>query len=415
MSKLYTVQQGDTLQDISSKFYGTASQYPKITQANPEIKNFKIYEGDVLIIPELIENKFVPQIVEASDKNKLSILIDNQLFSFWDSFSIKFNLDTLDTFSIVSPFDSTNDIQRNAFRPFKYKDCALYLGGQIIFNGILMTSLPDITENRKTINLGGVSRPVMLNDCTVPISVYPIIFKKQNLKQIATKIASVYNVMVEFTDDPGQFFQKVGPRPDSKILSWLAGLAKQRGFLLSNTLEGKLFFRKISLNLPPSAAIREGEFPFISCKPSFNSQEYYSHITGLTPQKKGIRATAYSVKIPGIDVLRAKTFIATDTENQNIVEVVNNYAGRIVGNAATWNLTVQGLRKSDGELWLDGDLITVYSPSNYILSDTKFIVKQVTISRGSDKGDMTILNLVLPEAYSESLIGTLQGAIPWED
>ena len=412
MNKLYTVQPSDTLQDISSRFYGVSSKYQRIVNANPEIKNNNIFVGQVLIIPALIEKKTIPQKVEGSDK--IGILIDNQLFELWDSFSIKFTLDTLDTFSIVAPFDPTDDIQRNAFRPFQYKDCALYLAGELIFNGTLMVTLPDLTENRSSINLGGVSKPVVLNDCTIPISLYPIEFKKQNLQQIASTIALAYNILVEFTDDPGPLFKKVGPRPDSKILSWLTGLAKQRGFLTSNTLIGKLLFRKIDLNLPPLAFIREGEAPLISCKPFFNSQNYFSHITGLTPQKKNARSTAYSVKVPGITALRTKTFIAKDTENQNLVSVVNNYAGRMVGSAATWNLIVQGLRAPNGELWRDGDLISVFAPSAYILRDTKFVIKQATLERGSDKGDITTLNLVLPEAYSDQAIGKLTGGIPWE-
>ena len=73
MNKLYTVQPSDTLQDISSRFYGVSSKYQRIVNANPEIKNNNIFVGQVLIIPALIEKKTIPQKVEGSDK--IGILI----------------------------------------------------------------------------------------------------------------------------------------------------------------------------------------------------------------------------------------------------------------------------------------------------------------------------------------------------
>jgi len=50
----YTVERGDTLSAIAKKFYGKASAYPKIFEANkPMLDNpDKIYPGQVLRIPE---------------------------------------------------------------------------------------------------------------------------------------------------------------------------------------------------------------------------------------------------------------------------------------------------------------------------------------------------------------------------
>ncbi len=53
-SKTYTVKSGDTLGKIAKQFYGSASKYPKIFEANqPMLKDpDKIYPGQVLRIPE---------------------------------------------------------------------------------------------------------------------------------------------------------------------------------------------------------------------------------------------------------------------------------------------------------------------------------------------------------------------------
>jgi nucleoid-associated protein YgaU len=53
-SRFYTVQSGDTLSKIAREFYGSASKYPVIFEANkPMLENpDRIYPGQVLRIPE---------------------------------------------------------------------------------------------------------------------------------------------------------------------------------------------------------------------------------------------------------------------------------------------------------------------------------------------------------------------------
>ncbi len=53
-SRFYTVKSGDTLGKIAREFYGSASKYPVIFEANkPMLKNpDRIYPGQVLRIPE---------------------------------------------------------------------------------------------------------------------------------------------------------------------------------------------------------------------------------------------------------------------------------------------------------------------------------------------------------------------------
>ena len=53
-SRTYTVKSGDTLGKIAQEFYGSASKYPKIFEANqPMLKDpDKIYPGQMLRIPE---------------------------------------------------------------------------------------------------------------------------------------------------------------------------------------------------------------------------------------------------------------------------------------------------------------------------------------------------------------------------
>ena len=53
-ARFHTVEKGDTLSKIAQKYYGNASQYPKIFEANQPMLTDpdKIYPGQMLRIPE---------------------------------------------------------------------------------------------------------------------------------------------------------------------------------------------------------------------------------------------------------------------------------------------------------------------------------------------------------------------------
>ena len=50
-NRLYTVQKGDTPGSIARKFYGSASKYPRIMEANHLTGNGNLQVGQKLVIP----------------------------------------------------------------------------------------------------------------------------------------------------------------------------------------------------------------------------------------------------------------------------------------------------------------------------------------------------------------------------
>src|SRR6185369_10818844 len=100
-------------------------------------------------------------------------------------------------------------------------------------------------------------------------------FKKLSLQAIAQQLCDPFDLDCEFRGDPGPRFDRVAIKFEEKIHSFLVPLAKQRGFVITNTEDGKvLFWRTIKRGVPVVDFV-EGVPPLTSVRPKFNPQDCY--------------------------------------------------------------------------------------------------------------------------------------------
>lgn len=420
MSRTHNVIKGDTLWEISRKYYGTPRKWQDIVKANPQLSDDQIiYPGQVLMIPDEIENiinptqsKEPPATIQSNSDDSISILIDNNLFSFFTEYSITFDIDTFDTFSFSAPFDDSLKIYRDSFRPFSYKSIIVYYGKNLIFTGILLAPESSTFPDKKELSITGYSKPGILNDSMMPISSFPLEFNNQTLEQITTVCLKPYGIKYNFLSSSGNPFEKISLEIENNIFSFLSELAKQRGLLISNDEFGKLIFWQPSSN-NPVASFKEEELPLISVEPMFDYQKFYSHITGIKPtteEKDSVKYTYENKYLINQGILRAYNFVLEDIEDGEIRQAVISKAGRMFSESAQYKLTVQGHMDRNGDLYKKNTAITLLSPSAMIYSETKFLIKSLRLSR-NNSGDTTEFSLVLPGIYN----GSLPEVFPWEE
>jgi prophage tail gpP-like protein len=419
LSRTYTVVRGDRLTWISQKYYGTQSRANDIVKANPQLtgritslENYPtIYAGDVLIIPDDPVLSKIAQETITNNDNSISILIDNKLFKFFISYHINFEIDTFDTFTFSAPFDDSQEIYRESFRPFAYKQVSIYYGKDLIFTGVLLAPESSANADKKELTISGYSKPGILNDCMMPISSFPIELNNQNLYNIASLLCPTYGIQFEFQSAIGNPFEQVALEIDKNTFSFLSDLAKKRELLISNDQYGKLIFWK-SKTGSPVASFKEGEVPFISCKPSFNYQSFYSHITGVTSTTDAKSSAKYTYEnkyLTKRGILRNYNCTIADIKDSEIKKAVIAQAGRMFGESASYELTVQGHRDKNGNLYKKNTLITLLSPGAMVYTESKFLIKSLSMTRGVD-GDTSTMSLVLPGAYT----GEIPEIFPWE-
>ena len=362
MPKTHIVKLGDTLGRLSIKYYGTFPKWVKIKDANPQIlgRGFAvdgsplIFPGDILIIPDDIAKPKTPPLkIEPNSEDEVTVVINGNRFSFFQDFALTQNIDTFDGFTFSAPFDPTNVIYRESFRPFSYKDIQVFYGSEIWFSGILLAPQSQSSPQSKAVSLTGYPKCGVINDVMLPISKYPIEFNNQTLQQIATRLISDFSVSATFQGSPGNPFKKTALEPDKNILAFLIELADQRGLLISNTPEGNLLFWQANTGAV-SATFKEGETPLISCTPTFNQQDFYSHVTGIMPAKSGVASQKYTVintYLVQKRVIRPYNYIVSDAEAQDLQNSVKHKASRMFASACSYQITVQGHRNRLRQLY----------------------------------------------------------------
>lgn len=405
----YTTIPGDTFELIARKQYGTEQEALRIQQANPGLVEPFIVGTELYVpaIPDAPVDKI--QQAPATGLNEVALLIDGVRFRFWQQVQITQSIDGMSTVDFSAPFEPDAPGFKEAFRPFSFKPIEITVGGDPLFTGTMVTPLPVQTPNERTIQVSGYSLPGVLNDCTFPASAFPTEFNGQTLEEIATTAAGMFGLSVVFEADAGPPFERVRCEPGKKVLAFLSELAKQRNLIISSNAAGALLFLQSAATGQAIGQLQQGQSPLISVTPTFNAQEYYTHITGVTATIVGIEGPQHTVKNPHpTDGVRPFIFSADDINPAEIEAAVNAKTGRMFGAIATYQVEVATWRDMNGALWAPNTTLKLQAPGAMIYEPYEFLVKSVTF-RKERASETASLSLVLPGAYS----GEIPEGLPW--
>jgi prophage tail gpP-like protein len=409
MSNSYTTIVNDTFEIISRKNYGTEQEADRIKKSNPGV-NEPLSVGVTIIIPDLIKGLLIsPNTVTNNDI--VSLLIDDKIFKFWTDIRINRSIDNIDTVEFSAPFDSDASSFRKVFKPFSFKSIDVDVSGEIIFKGVMMGVTPVLENIGKIISVSCYSKIGVLNDCTLPASLYPLEFRDMNLKDIADAIVKPFGLGVEFASNPGTPFKFESVKGDETALSFLVDLAKQKNLIITNTVSGDLLFQQSVIIGNPVANLSQGSSPVVSITPLFNPQNYYSHITGLEPVSElsdGSQVTVKNTRLLG--VLRPDTFIVPDVTNGDVKAAVNAKIGRMFGNMVTYNIKVNTWRDPSDNLWKPNTTITLHAHDAMIYKNYEFVIRRVDFER-NNKSESATLSVVIPGSFE----GKIPGRLPWDE
>jgi len=413
--KTYVVQEGDTVQDISARFLGVPALYPKILESNLYITsrpNDNVFPGDVLIIPDL--DLIEPDFGEDDFTTTVKILIDGVDFPNFSEFSLELSMDrAADQFSFVSPWEPENEILKNIFIPFKYNDVKIFIGGVLKLTGTIINVIPTTSET-SSLQVEGYSKCGILNDCNMPLSSYPLVYKTLTIGDISNTLVQPFNLTsIDNTVDTF-VFEDVDIKPTSKVYSFLSGLCKKRGSLITSLPDGNIVIQKATTE-KASFSLVQGSPNIVSITANFNGQGGYTSVSGLLKGKDTDEATADDDSFTETD----KFMVAESASRPLVIEFddieigalqagVKSKLRRMLADRISYSIVLEGWRDPNGALWEDNMRVNIEYPLVMIYNITEFLVRNVELSQESDK-EIAKLTLVLPQSYNDE---ELEG-LPW--
>lgn len=302
-----------------------------------------------------------------------ALKIDGKKFDFFTNVTIVLNYN-----AIASSF-SFEGLEDFTPPPLQYNDCQI-LGenNEILITGTILNPQYVATNKPEVIRVSGYSTPGILEDCDIPVSLYPLQLDKLTLKQITDKLLSLFkvkyiataNIQIEFN----KIFKKTNSEPGQKIKDFINELASQRGIILTHDNLGRLVFTKIEANLLPVVAeFDEGDPGIESMDLQVDAQSMHSEISVLRQaDEESPNSGQFTIQNPYVPVFRPKTIVLTSGDINDVEKAARNELGAELRNIVLTIVTTKFIKA--------GEKIKARAPSLKLNVYTEFFVETTVIT-----------------------------------
>lgn len=332
-------------------------------------------------------------------------------FGEWTDKELQFSVDGYSGATLSGPFDHARDEVRRAFQPLMFPRVEIAIEDELVITGRIKDVDPQVDASQATVGVSIYSLAYDATEQCPPDEALPLEFNGLDLRQIAQRIVtSAIGVDVVFDGPTGAKFARVRCEPDGEIHPFVADLALQRGFVLSDNSAGDMLFRSEKPAGSPVARL-EGQ-PIGSVRAQFKPESWFSSITGRASKKAGKGGSRYTHRNPLYRASNPRAFCSSvgDTESADVPRAAKAMVGRMIASVVTY--TVENLptwRDPSGELWRPNTTVTLLAPEAMIYQETELLIRRVTL-RQTAESETATLDLVLPGTFG----GTLPKGLPWD-
>lgn len=343
---------------------------------------------------------------------RVSVTLDTgQQFAEWTEIELQFGLDSYSAAALSGPFDHGRDEVRRAFQPLMFPGVTVEIGDELVLTGRMKDVSPSVDADQASIGITVYSLPDALTEICAPPDLWPLEFNGFDLKRIAQRLAGgAAGLSVTLDGPPGARFARCRCDPNAELQGFLADLALQRGFVLSDLPDGGLLFRSEAPAGSPVARLK-GQ-PLGKVTAAFKPESWFAFVHGRASKRAGKAGSKFSQfnSLYRASVPRHHTISVGDTESADVPRAVKSAVGRMVAAVATY--TVEDLpswRDPHGELWRPNTTVTLTAPEAMIYRETELLIRSVKLRQEADTEKAT-LELVLPGSFG----GELPSALPWD-
>lgn len=340
----------------------------------------------------------------------MRVKINGRDVKFFTAGTISLKLDSIaSTFSLKCRFMPENDEHKELFKPLQYHKIEIYNSvDKLLLTGTILSHSFVSDSGKNLLVVSGYSRCGVLEDVTIPQSLYPLENTNLTLKQIAQKLCSHFglglvvgnnagnlNIVAPDTEDEVNIiYKKAVASPTDTCKGYLSKLTSQRNIILSHNAKGDVVLFKPNANAKPKYFFNSENSLRMTAE--YNGQSLHSSISVLrqpSEDNEGV-STVDSITNPLISVNRPTTKILSSGEDTDTSKAANNELASEL-KAITKTVELKGLFD---DLY-PGDLINCHNHEIYSFAYSLYMVSEITLNFDETE-EYTTLNLVLPETYT---------------
>jgi prophage tail gpP-like protein len=327
------------------------------------------------------------------------IKLNNKKFSGFSSYTINLKFNAIaSSFSFEAKAEFIKEL-------LQYPRCEIEdpVHGKLITGVILAPRLRSSPEPQAT-SVSGYSITGVLEDCSIPISLFPLQSDKLNLSQITEKILNPFGIgfVVDRSKIPDAFapIEKSTAEPGQSVKEYLTKLASQRGIILTSNRFGNLVYTKIdATNSKPVATFKVGSYGVKGMEVTIDAQKMHSEITVMKQASSdNPDAGQFTIANPYVPVFRP------------MVKIVDSGTIFDVKKAARFELSNElsaiKLTFNTTKFIYPGQVILVENSELRINKLTEWFVENTVIKGNEKENDRYTLTCVLKDVYTTDQVIT---------
>ena len=414
--KMYDVISGDRIRDISRRAFGH-DRSGDIVDSNSALLKGRvisleglptIFPGDKLWLPDTL--KQFSETIPFNVDDEISIRIDGKIFRGWTASNIKRNINTIaDGFTFSFPYNPHDMELREATRPYSYKTCDIFIGGELFIAAQTVKWNPVLRPNATVKTIDARTKTGHTIECMAQKTALE--FNNQTLAEISTAIMAPYGDDLKplFFDGDSDQFTKVRKEITDTDFSFLSGIAAQKGFMITSSDSGQMAFTRANIDGKPVARFVEGETAMEHIAATYDGTKRHSSYQAVT-ESPGVPGPSSVLNDESIPIYRPFVFSADDLEAGNLDTALAWRRSKSLADSTRLRITATGWRNQNNMLWRENMKVTVLAPSVDIFNETEYIISGVGLTKDENGGNTSGLEMVLPQAYSLEF----PLSFPWE-
>ncbi len=373
-----------------------------------------------------------------TDSSKITLQIGDEKLSGFSGLQVSLGIDTAsNAFAFSVPWTPTlENIKR--FKPFSPKIVRVRIDDQIILTGYLELTGWGLSENSDEVTIQGrsASAPIVDYSAGPPFQFQNITFNdfgREMWKSVGGDVDVYTETIIDYTEEGRRELvqlekinggtvvytnpdtariSEISFDPGKKLYEIVSNLGSAHGLWAVPDSLGRLEYRKISSTQQSVAVLEEGKGPVRSVTTNHDlTKRFQRYMVVGAFDGKDATAEVSDPESFGL-AKRGRLITPLNQQTTDINQAAIFSRSKALIDSYSANCEVEGWHYN-GNLWQPGTILTLKAPGAYINYASRLMIKNVTLQLDGNGGQITGLDLSLPEAWD--LTQPKLESLPWRE